>query len=389
MSELDLVFICDSTGSMGSYLAAAQNSIKKVVSDVTQSEKCDVRFALVEYKDHPPQGNTFATRVTDFTSSMKEIQGAVDQMQATGGGDGPESVACAFQNCANLSYREKSSKVAVWIADAPPHGFCPNSGDGFPDGCPCGYDFIEMVHECMNKGIVFYAIGAEPLSFSYLRTLMRTVAEMTGGQYAALASADVLGDLITASSIEEIQTTRILSSINDELEKDANYKAMNPTQKKLHVQKRLREEANKTQIKSLVLDSIFEGDLPAIPEIFEKAENLKQLKAGLSNQPDIQVTFKNSFNSSSPGTFSFAPSMPTAMPHPMAARPMTSSAIKPSPAGSSAFGSFNPMQSSRMGSNPTVPSQNATSSYQPISQQQQMRMQKKFFNSPAQRFDYA
>ncbi|EMD45292.1 elongation factor 2 kinase, putative, partial [Entamoeba histolytica KU27] len=76
MTELDLVFLCDTTGSMGSYLNAAQQSIEKIINTIIQSEKCDVRFALVEYKDHPPQDSSFAFRLTDFTDSMKCIKEA-------------------------------------------------------------------------------------------------------------------------------------------------------------------------------------------------------------------------------------------------------------------------------------------------------------------------
>ncbi|KAL7713994.1 VWFA domain-containing protein [Entamoeba marina] len=297
MTELDLVFICDTTGSMGSYLSAAKKSIEKIVTTITQSEKCDVRFALVEYRDHPPQDSSFAFRLTDFTASMKEIQRAVDQMRADGGGDGPESVACAFHCASELKYREKATKVAVWIADAPPHGFSPNSGDGFEKGCPCGHDFIEVVHDFMKKGIVVYSVGAEVLSFSYLRTLMRAVAEMTGGQYAALASADVLGDLITAGAIEEIQINKMLIKVRKTLEEDPEFVALNPKEKELFVRKKLEEESDKTEITSVEVDSIFSVEPEAVPDIFKNAENLKQLKKEMVKQNDIVVKFKDGYGS--------------------------------------------------------------------------------------------
>ncbi|EDR25974.1 hypothetical protein, conserved, partial [Entamoeba dispar SAW760] len=209
MSELDLVFLCDTTGSMGSYLRAAQESIEKIISTIIQSEKCDVRFALVEYRDHPPQDNSFAFRLTDFTDSMKAIKEAVNRMNAKGGGDEPESVCCGMHCASNLKYRESAAKVIVWIGDAPPHGFI-REGDGFPKGCPCGYDLLKEVRECMKKDIVIYCVGAEPLGSRYLRTLMRAVAQLTGGQYAALASANVLGELITNGAIEEVQMKGVI-----------------------------------------------------------------------------------------------------------------------------------------------------------------------------------
>jgi hypothetical protein len=45
----------DCTGSMGSYIASATNSIRSIVEEIVISEKSDIRLALVEYRDHPPQ----------------------------------------------------------------------------------------------------------------------------------------------------------------------------------------------------------------------------------------------------------------------------------------------------------------------------------------------
>ncbi len=52
---LDLVFVMDCTGSMGSYIASATNNIRSIVEEIVVSEKSDIRLALVEYRDHPPQ----------------------------------------------------------------------------------------------------------------------------------------------------------------------------------------------------------------------------------------------------------------------------------------------------------------------------------------------
>ncbi len=44
------MFVMDATGSMGSYIAEAQKTISKVVSDLTSKEKADVQFAIVSYR---------------------------------------------------------------------------------------------------------------------------------------------------------------------------------------------------------------------------------------------------------------------------------------------------------------------------------------------------
>ena len=45
--ELDLTFLCDCTGSMGSYIHAAQQHIEAIVERVKTEHSANVRFALV------------------------------------------------------------------------------------------------------------------------------------------------------------------------------------------------------------------------------------------------------------------------------------------------------------------------------------------------------
>lgn len=113
-SILDLAFVMDCTGSMGSYIQNAtevwniffcinlnfdiflnfyiKKSIRKIVEEIVSMEKSDVRLALVEYRDHPPQDSTFVVREHDFTESIKEMKKWLENCRAEGGGDTPEAV---------------------------------------------------------------------------------------------------------------------------------------------------------------------------------------------------------------------------------------------------------------------------------------------------------
>jgi len=78
------------------------------------------------------------------------MQENINTMAAQGGGDGPESVACALNEVNNLDWRKNSVRVCVVIADAPPHGLG-ESGDGFPEGCPCRIDPLETARKMAEK----------------------------------------------------------------------------------------------------------------------------------------------------------------------------------------------------------------------------------------------
>ena len=114
-NKVDLAFIVDCTGSMGPHIKQAQKHVRNIAETVARTA-FNVKLGLVEYRDHPPQDNSFITKVHDFTHSLDEMKRWVDGMSARGGGDGPESVACALEHAATkLHYRKDATKICVLI----------------------------------------------------------------------------------------------------------------------------------------------------------------------------------------------------------------------------------------------------------------------------------
>ncbi|XP_045171781.2 uncharacterized protein LOC123533890 [Mercenaria mercenaria] len=214
--NLDLAFAMDCTGSMGSYIYEAKNNIRKIVEEIVASEKSDVRLALVEYRDHPPQDSTFVTRCHDFTPSSKTMKGWLSDCSATGGGDTPEAVADALHDLLKLSWREEATKICVCISDAPPHGLgC--GGDGFPNGCPDGIDPMVVAHQLAKKGITIYIAGCEP-SISPYKDFFMAVAYITGGQYVPMRKAQVLSKVIIGGAQEELSLNQLMAEVDAEVQ---------------------------------------------------------------------------------------------------------------------------------------------------------------------------
>jgi hypothetical protein len=53
--NLDLVFAIDCTVSMELYIQDATNKAREIIRMIDSRREIDVRFALIEYRDHPPQ----------------------------------------------------------------------------------------------------------------------------------------------------------------------------------------------------------------------------------------------------------------------------------------------------------------------------------------------
>eukprot|EP00854_Cymbomonas_tetramitiformis_P005288 gene5288-6427_t len=220
-AELDLVFCIDSTGSMGDYISKAQQSVKEIVTQIKSEENCDVRFALIAYRDHPPQDDTFVTQTFPFTTDLKKMKSSVSSLKAAGGGDGPEAVTAALYAVSKLPYRPNAAKVVVLIADAPPHGLEPY-GDDIPNGDPDGHDPLEIARQLAVNGVVIYPVGCEPAlgEYRFARDFMCNLAEITQGQAIPLSSAELLPQVILGGAQEEIALEKLSREVEQEMERE-------------------------------------------------------------------------------------------------------------------------------------------------------------------------
>jgi hypothetical protein len=119
---VDVFFLADTTGSMGSQIAAVQAAASAILSDA--SALGDVAFAVGEYKDQPAtSGDPFAYRLnTNITKNAASVTAGINLWSASGGGDTPEANLFGLQQAANTtSWRTGSARILVQFGDAPGH----------------------------------------------------------------------------------------------------------------------------------------------------------------------------------------------------------------------------------------------------------------------------
>lgn len=121
-SNLDLAFVIDTTGSMGSTIDAVKAFSTQLV-DVLASRTGSYRFALVDYRDFPERTGSsgdYPARVDlDFTDSVTDITTEIHALSLGYGGDGPETAWSGIDSALNLSWRPGVKKVLVQLGDAP------------------------------------------------------------------------------------------------------------------------------------------------------------------------------------------------------------------------------------------------------------------------------
>lgn len=183
LNHFDVAFIVDTTGSMGAFIDAARQHMVAMLQRLTSTAATPVnlRAALVEFRDHPPQEFSFVTREYGFTSDLREIQRIIAKLKPDGGGDAPEAVLDGLNSaCRKLVWRPHSRRTAVLIGDAPPHGW--SSSANKPSGsCACGETIHTTTAAYEENLIVLYGLGLTQDADAPFEWLARA----TGGRYFA------------------------------------------------------------------------------------------------------------------------------------------------------------------------------------------------------------
>jgi hypothetical protein len=192
--ELEIALVIDNTGSMGGEIAQVQKGLGDLVNRIVAHHlKPKASFAVIGYRDHPPQDSSYVSHTfCDLEADMARVHQALALMRAHGGGDGPEAVVDGLQSALNLRWAKMSQKSIILVGDAPPHGER-GSGDGFPKGCPCGWNIARVAERLIALGITGHAVGVR--SDPTMALTFSGFAKSTGGIFVHL---DRLTDLIPA-----------------------------------------------------------------------------------------------------------------------------------------------------------------------------------------------
>jgi len=122
---LELVFVLDTTGSMGGLLEGAKRKIWGVVNEVMQGPSAPaVRVGLVAYRDNEDE---YVTQVLPLTSDLDRVYTTLMEYRAGGGGDWPENVRRALADgVGRAGWSQPSGRVAqilFLVGDAPPQEY--------------------------------------------------------------------------------------------------------------------------------------------------------------------------------------------------------------------------------------------------------------------------
>jgi len=125
-SNCDILFMIDSTGSMSSSIKAAHDKAERIAMNLKEAHRgIKFRFGSICYRD-PVDSPGDIHEWSQLNNNIQNLVSFLGKINATGGGDGPEDYAGAFEIAINNIDWNSGAKNIFMIADAPAHSsyFC-------------------------------------------------------------------------------------------------------------------------------------------------------------------------------------------------------------------------------------------------------------------------
>ena len=151
-AKIEVVFVLDTTGSMGKLIEGAKAKIWAICNQIASGKPTpELKVGLVAFRD---RGDQYITKKFDLSDNLDDIYAQLKKFQAQGGGDGPESVNEALRVAVNDMKWTKGDDVlrlVFLVGDAPPHMDYANDVK-YPETCKkaCEQGIIINTIQCGN-----------------------------------------------------------------------------------------------------------------------------------------------------------------------------------------------------------------------------------------------
>jgi len=201
--RIDVVFVIDSTGSMGDEIREVKMHIKNIIEELQNATpKPDMRVGFVAYRDYADQEYEYVFKIYILTDDIDLALKNLEEIEANGGGDYEEVVTIGLDKAINdMNWRDLGDegpkyddeqnpifsnstlrRMIFLIGDAPPRT------DSFIDvsGIEVNpMDYKENIKDAKKERIVICTISGSGMSSEGV-SIWKEIAEETFGEYEPL-----------------------------------------------------------------------------------------------------------------------------------------------------------------------------------------------------------
>ena len=175
-NNLDIMFVIDTTGSMGDELSYLQTELTSIITALPNSIVTP-NLGLTFYRDI---GDEYVVRAHGFNNDIGSVQNTLNNETFDGGGDYPEAMDQALHQAIDANWQQDSHKVLFLIADAPPHGNKMRAT-------------WQAAEQARDKNIHIVPVAASGVAED-AEYLMRSIAAFTNSRYLFLTDDSGFGN---------------------------------------------------------------------------------------------------------------------------------------------------------------------------------------------------
>lgn len=185
---IDVLYLADTTGSMGSFIAAIKAAAASMHTTLGTS-LTNLKVGISAYKD---TGDVYVYKNFQSIATLTPAAfsaGITGSWSASGGGDWPEAQLYALFEAANQAatgWRAASTKVVIWFGDAPGH-----------DPAHAGVTLAAAQAALLAKGIKVMALDCSQLNSPSPTPQATTLATATGGFYGPVSASNIAATIVT------------------------------------------------------------------------------------------------------------------------------------------------------------------------------------------------
>lgn len=182
ITNLELGFVVDATGSMGDEINYLKNELTDVISKIQKQMPCvNVRTGAVFYKDHSDE---YVSRCLPLDENTARTITFISEQFGGGGGDYPEAVDVAMErSITELDWSDNNSiKLMFLLLDAPPH-----------EDHNSLIKMRKYSKLAAEKGIQIIPIAASGIN-QKTEFLMKSIAIVTNGEYIYITDDSKIGN---------------------------------------------------------------------------------------------------------------------------------------------------------------------------------------------------
>jgi Mg-chelatase subunit ChlD len=192
--RIDVVFVLDTTGSMGGLIEGAKAKIWSIANQIVSAKPTPrLRIGLVGYRD---RGDEYVTKRFDLSDDIDTIYGHLQGFQAGGGGDTPESVNQALHEAVHeMSWTpgRDALKIVFLVGDAPPHM-------DYPDDVK----YPVTLQAAVKKDLIVNTVQCGGMALTV--PVWKEIASLAEGKYVAIGQT---GDMQVVSTPMDAELSRL------------------------------------------------------------------------------------------------------------------------------------------------------------------------------------